>query len=106
MTYPNQQRMRKAAILVTSLEGPWAERIRKGLSPADTAALEKAIDQLGPVDPEEQRDVLDEFRFSAAAAAKVSGGVEADWSSKETAVNSLARIPLILATAFCTPFPR
>ena len=70
MHHTNHQRMRKAAILVTSLDHPSAERIREGLSPVDTAALERAIGRLGRVDPEERSDVLDEFRFSAAAAAK------------------------------------
>jgi flagellar motor switch protein FliG len=81
MSYRSEQRMRKAAILVTSLDRQSARQIRQGLSPADTTSLERAIAGLGPIDPEEKNDVLHEFRLSTASAKHDSSGVEVEWST-------------------------
>ena len=83
MSYSNQQRLRKAAILVASLDEPSAQRLLAKLPPAEAAALQRAVDELGGIDPEETDDVLQEFRLSNSAAAQLSEGVVAQWSDAE-----------------------
>lgn len=81
MTYINTQRMRKAAVFVTSLDEESSRRLIANLPPAEAEALRHAIEELGLVDIEETRDVLHEFRLSRAVSAEDLGGVEVDWSS-------------------------
>src|SRR6185312_12501837 len=76
--------LRKAAILVASLDGPTADRILDQMSEEQAGQVRRMMVELGEVDPREQRHVIDEFfrqgpaRQAAPAdkAAKAKGGVE------------------------------
>ncbi|MCS7305068.1 MAG: hypothetical protein NZ602_08190 [Thermoguttaceae bacterium] len=67
--------IRKAAILLSALEGPVAQMLWSRLSAAQAEEVRKAQTELGPPDPAEQRRVLDEFLRLAVIRPKqeVSG---------------------------------
>lgn len=72
--------LRKAALLVASLDTQAADRLLEQMSPQQAAAVRDAVLQLGPVDPEEQRRVIAEFMAAysgKASAARASGEIDA-----------------------------
>ncbi len=82
-----EQGIRKVAILVSSLQPAAAEAVLRQIGPARAAEVRRAMRRLGPIDPEEQRQVLDEFqragRLGAGEAPEAArrasgGGVELD----------------------------
>ena len=80
-TTPN---LRKAAVLLRTLDGETAATMLGQLSPAEAAALRDAMRQLGPVDVDEQADVVAEFRRVRPLAAQATAdGVELSLGSTE-----------------------
>jgi flagellar motor switch protein FliG len=62
MPYDRTDRIRRAAILVASLDDALAERILAGFPPAVRDRVLRAAENLEAIDVEEQQDVLAEFR--------------------------------------------
>jgi flagellar motor switch protein FliG len=78
----NSANLRKAAVLLRSLDGDTAAIMLAQLSPAEAASLRAAIRNLGTIDVEEQADVAAEFRRTRPAMASQSaGGVELELST-------------------------
>jgi len=90
-----QDPLRKVAILVASLDEPWAGRVLENLPAGTAEAVAQTALELGPLDRAEQHEVVREFRRSmanelvprpaptAVATTNVSsatGGVELDAS--------------------------
>jgi flagellar motor switch protein FliG len=69
--------LRKAAVLIRSLDADSAASLLAQLSVEEAEALRAAAQSLGPIDPEERADVAAEFRRAAPIAAKpAADGVE------------------------------
>jgi flagellar motor switch protein FliG len=74
--------MRKAAVLLRSLDGETAALMLAQLSREEAASIRAAIHELGSIDPDEQADVVAEFqRTRPLAAEPTSRGVELSLSS-------------------------
>lgn len=80
-----QQGIRKVAILVASLQPRAAEALLNQMGPIRAAEVRRMIRRLGPIDPDEQQQILDEFhRAGRQAQARSdqprprSSGVELD----------------------------
>lgn len=74
--------LRKAAILIRSLDADTAAGLLAQLTPAEAKAVRLAIQSLGPIGPEERTDVAAEFRRTVPVAGEgVSRGVELDVSN-------------------------
>ncbi len=79
--HSRQRRLREAAILVDSLDGQLAKRLMASMPAADSAAVLKAMNQLGSVDPEERNKIVTKFRRSTEAQHPTQvDGVELDAS--------------------------
>lgn len=99
------QLLRKAAILLDSLDGPTAEVLCAQMSSEQAARVRQAVSQLGPVDPGERQRIVDEFlRLGAATAETAVADVELDESlaariavaaevSEDTATDSSTAAP-------------
>ena len=80
------RQLRKVAILIASLDDPLAERMLADMPAADAQAVRAAVDRLDHVDPEEERNIVDQFRRSTRLATPHSTephsivGVELDAS--------------------------
>jgi flagellar motor switch protein FliG len=75
--------LRKAAVLVRTLDADSAAALLAQLSPAEAARIRAAIRALGPVDPNEQTSVLAEFRRARPVGTNPVGrGVELALSNK------------------------
>ncbi|MBI3838468.1 MAG: hypothetical protein HY288_11115 [Planctomycetia bacterium] len=73
--------LRKAAILVASLDHEHAESLIRQMAPAQSDALRRAVDRLGEIDPVEQNEVLEEFfRIGPLVPDKQPSGIELDSS--------------------------
>ncbi|HJQ79122.1 MAG TPA: hypothetical protein VJ828_04160, partial [Lacipirellulaceae bacterium] len=69
--------LRKAAVLIRSLDADSAASLLGQLSVEEADALRAAAQLIGPIDPEERADVAAEFRRAAPIAAKpAADGVE------------------------------
>jgi flagellar motor switch protein FliG len=78
----NQQNIRKAAILVRSLDADASATLLARLTPAEAKEVRLAIQSLGEIDAEERADVSAEFRRSGLVAQESPRrGVEWDLSS-------------------------
>jgi flagellar motor switch protein FliG len=62
--------LRKAAILIRSVDADTAAVLLAQLSPTEAKAVRAAIQSLGPVDPEERADVAAEFRRAGPLATE------------------------------------
>jgi flagellar motor switch protein FliG len=77
MTTSNSPNIRKAAVLIRSLDAETAARLLAQLPPAEANAVRAAVTALGPIDPDEQADVAAEMRRSVPMAGhEASSGVE------------------------------
>jgi flagellar motor switch protein FliG len=86
MPYDRSDRIRRAAILVASLDDALAEQVLRGLPPSVRDRVLDVAESLDEIDPEEQRDVLAEFRRLSRSGGRREGeAVEADFSSREQA---------------------
>ncbi len=81
MTYDRTERIRRAAILVASLEEPLAEALLRDLPPLEAAKVFAELDRLESIDPEEQSDVLEEFRRATRRSGGEEGAVEFTYSA-------------------------
>lgn len=76
-----ERQLRKAAIFVASLDEVLAERMLADLSSDDAQAVRKAVARLDTIDPEEQSDIVAQFRRSTRLSApRSTEGVELDTS--------------------------
>lgn len=83
--------IRKAAVLIRSLDGDTAATLLAQLSPQEAAAIRSAIRALGAIEPEEQADVLAEFRrVTPLAAPAASRGVELELTPAAMAAPEVA----------------
>jgi flagellar motor switch protein FliG len=89
MNNDRTERIRRAAILVASLEAPLAEQMLSVLPRQEAAKIEAMVERLGEVDAEEQRDVLEEFRRAGRQKGGASA-VEFTYSAPPTAVRATA----------------
>lgn len=88
-------KLRKAAVLIRSIDADTAAGLLAQFSPEEAAKVRAAIRTLGPVDAEEQADVLAEFRRARPLASQLAAdGVELQLASTAThdADTALARI--------------
>ena len=77
--------LRKAAVLIRSLDAETGASLLAQLSPDEAAALRAAIRALGPIDPEERADVVAEFRRARPLLMEPAAvGVELRLTSSET----------------------
>ena len=82
----NSTNLRKAAILIRSLDADTAAALLAQLSPAEAHVVRQSIQSLGSVDDEERADVSAEFRrIGPIAAEDLRHGVELDLSSYTSA---------------------
>lgn len=73
--------LRKVAILVASLDENWGERILSGLAPQTAVLVRQQIEALTSIDPDEQEQIVAEFRRSLNPANDSSeAGVEIEAS--------------------------
>ncbi len=81
MIKENDQQMRKAAILIASLDEALADRMLAEMPTSAARAVREMIERLGEVDAEEARDIVDQFRQdSYSTVPHDSQGVELDAS--------------------------
>jgi len=66
---PAHQGIRKAAILVTSLDQASADRVLDQMDAEQARQVRQAIMDLGPIDSQEQREIVAEFRRCCAPSA-------------------------------------
>jgi flagellar motor switch protein FliG len=77
--HKNQRNLRKAAILVASLEIDQADALLRQLPEEQAELVRGEAARLGALDPREQRDVLEEFfRIGPLVPAKHQTGIELD----------------------------
>ena len=89
MNYDRSERIRRAAILVASLEEALAEQMLDNLPRAEAARILTEVDRLGDVDPEEQQDVLEEFRRAGRRVREADDAVQFTYSAPQpVAANS------------------
>jgi len=73
------QLVRKAAVLVASLDPASAQQLLAQMSPEHADRVRSAIDELGPVDVEEQAEVIEEFfRIGPLVPEQSPPGIELD----------------------------
>ncbi|HEY4235034.1 MAG TPA: FliG C-terminal domain-containing protein [Lacipirellulaceae bacterium] len=83
--------LRKAAILIRSLDADTAAKLLGQLSPAEAKSLRLAIQSLGPIEADERADVAAEFRrVTPVAAQDPRAGVEIDFSNSDFTDTSVA----------------
>ena len=71
--------LRKAAILVASLDQAAADRVLDQMGPPQAQQVRHAIMDLGPIDHEEQRRIIEEFfRVGPKAPERFPAGIELD----------------------------
>ena len=96
----NSPNLRKAAVLLRSLDGETAATMLAQLSPAEGATLRRALRELGPVDADEQSDVLAEFRrITPLAAESATAGVELHLSGDSNRDPMASTTPHVVASA-------
>jgi flagellar motor switch protein FliG len=96
--------LRKAAVLIRSLDADSAASLLAQLSVEEADALRAAAQSLGPIDPEERADVAAEFRRAAPIAARpAADGVELRLS-RPTETDPIAAPPVRPAAALVKRF--
>lgn len=86
MSYDRAEKIRRAAILVASLNDEMAEQLLDSLPPQEATRVLAEVDRLEEIDPEEQRDVLDEFRRVTRGGKTAADAVEFTYSVPQAAV--------------------
>ena len=82
MTLTIAANLRKAAILVRSLDADTAATLLAQLSADEASAIRAGVRSLGPIDPEEQADVAAELRSAKPVTAEAPArGVEVSFSA-------------------------
>ncbi|MGQ9575375.1 MAG: FliG C-terminal domain-containing protein [Thermoguttaceae bacterium] len=72
--------LRKAALLVASLDPQTAELLLGRIQPEQAERVRRAVAELGPIDPNQQTQVLEEFRRMGPLGPKSPPGVELETS--------------------------
>ena len=72
MSYERNERIRRAAILVASFDDALAEQLLDSLPPLEATRILAEVERLEEIDPEEQRDVLEEFRRADAERRRLA----------------------------------
>lgn len=86
--------LHKVAILVASLDDKWSNRVLESLPKEQAAIVRQRVDQLVEIDPEEQEEVLAEFRHNLHSfSTPRSEGVELDLSSRNLGSHSVYSEP-------------
>jgi flagellar motor switch protein FliG len=76
--------MRKAAVLLASLDGPMADELLEQLTADESRAIREAMTSLGDIDTAEQNIVIEEFfRISPLVPDKSPAGIELDDSAPQ-----------------------
>ncbi len=92
--------LRKAAILIASLDTPTADLLLEQMGPEQAARVRREIDSLDDVDPAEQKQILDEFRRGPGQpAAETTRSVELDLSSNRGSASAAVSLELSAAAA-------
>ncbi|MCX7426546.1 MAG: hypothetical protein NTW96_13100 [Planctomycetia bacterium] len=78
MIQPQQTGFRKAAILVAALDRAAADEVLDRMGPDQAQRVRQTILELGPVDPEEQRHIVDEFLRVGPMVPRQPSGIELD----------------------------
>ncbi len=81
MNFDRTQRIRRAAILVASLEETLAEQMLECLPRLEATRILDEVDRLGELDPDELEDVLNEFRTAGLRGRPVEDAVEFTYSA-------------------------
>ncbi len=79
MTYDRSERIRRAAILVASLDEALAEQVLAELPPVERARVLDEAERLEEIDADERQDVLAEFR--RLARSRRGGGVAIEFAA-------------------------
>lgn len=85
MSYTRTERIRRAAILVASLDEPLAEQILGALPAAERERVLDEADRLESIDEDEQADVLAEFRRMTHGTRGSESAVEFTYSCSDSA---------------------
>jgi flagellar motor switch protein FliG len=83
MNYDRSERIRRAAILVASLEETMAEQLLDSLPPDEATRILAEADRLGELEPEELQDVLAEFRAAGRRGRSNDEAVEFTYSAPQ-----------------------
>jgi flagellar motor switch protein FliG len=83
MNYDRNERIRRAAILVASIDEALAEQMLDSLPPSEATRILAEVDRLGEIDLDEQRDVLDEFRRAGRRENEPASAVEFTYSAPQ-----------------------
>lgn len=83
MNYDRNERIRRAAILVASIDEALAEQMLDSLPPSEATKILAEVDRLGEIDLDEQRDVLDEFRRAGRRENESANAVEFTYSAPQ-----------------------
>jgi flagellar motor switch protein FliG len=83
MTYDRNERIRRAAILVASIDEALAEQMLDSLPASEATKILAEVDRLGEIDPDEQRDVLAEFRRAGRRENEPANAVEFTYSAPQ-----------------------
>ena len=67
---PNLRKIRKAAVLVASLDRDAADVVMNQMTPLQARLVRRAMVELGSIDPAEQNDVIEDFFRTAPRVAK------------------------------------
>jgi flagellar motor switch protein FliG len=101
---PSPRSLRKAAILVASLEREQADAIIAQMTPAQAQVLREAVERLGSIDPTEQSGVIEEFfRIGPLVPDDDSAGIELNAPLPESMI---AEMPEDSPLADCVPRPK
>ncbi len=75
----HSENLRKAAVLVASLDRTAADALLNQMSPEQSQRLRRALVELGPIDPAEQSEVIEDFfRIGPLVPEKFPAGVDLD----------------------------
>jgi flagellar motor switch protein FliG len=87
--HDRQANLRKAAVLVASLDRATAARLLEQMSAEQAQRVRQMIDDMGPLDPLEQKEVIEEFfRIGPMVPDRQPAGIELDSSlAKRLAMN-------------------
>src|SRR6188472_3707459 len=80
--------LRKAAILVTALDGAAADQLLDQMGEQQAARVRNAVMELSDIDPAEQETVLAEFFGKPTRQAAADDGVELELSSPQPTPDS------------------
>ncbi len=100
----SQRNLRKAAILLASLDGAHAETLLRQMSPGQAYTLRQAVESLGEFDATEQEEVIEDFfRVGPLMPEADAAGIDLDAPSPQILAFATSDSPPE-TTAATTPF--